>query len=151
VATAKVERLPITLGLSGDPSLFPLAKHHVVNRNPDEREVPAVGDALDKTAESNLATKGNRGLSLLAQVPDRLESSRRRTFREAMSRRRPTRNILEPWSDPLFLRVEKTPRNSANPHQDGFLRFASSAKAPLPVGIYRHLQIVGKQYRLYGG
>jgi hypothetical protein len=29
-------------------------------------------------------------------------------------------------------------------HQDGFLRFASSAKAPRHAPIYRHLQIVGK-------
>ena len=34
--------------------------------------------------------------------------------------------------------------NSANLQGDSFLRVASSAEAPHPAGIYRHLQIVGK-------
>jgi hypothetical protein len=51
----------------------------------------------------------------------------------------------------IFSAWRKHPWNYANLHRDGFLRFALSAKAPRPARICRHLQIVGKQYRLYGG
>jgi len=44
----------------------------------------------------------------------------------------------------FFFAWRKYPWNSTNQRRDSFLRYALSAKAPRPAGIYRHLQIVGK-------
>src|SRR5208337_3800301 len=68
-----------------------------------------------------------------------------------MDGRRPTGKRSNPEATRFFFAWRKHPWNSSNLQRDSFLRFALSAKAPRSARICRHLQIVGKQYRLYGG
>src|SRR5208283_5268664 len=82
---------------------------------------------------------------------DRLKTWGRRLQENGMGGRRPARKssnseptrFFSPWRKYLGIRP--------NLHRDSFLRFASSAKAPRHARICRHLQIVGKYYRLCGG
>ena len=60
-------------------------------------------------------------------------------------------SVRTPEATRFFFAWRNHPWNSSNLQGDSFLRFASSAKAPRPARIYRHLQTVGKQYRLCGG